>query len=338
MRKRTLRSAESAEAVEPLGLSVSELERQAQGWLLDCEIRQLSSNTLDLRRVITGKLLWYLREQGHTHCDGVAVRAFLAYLANGHKQEGGRWGNGQLTRAPRPKTIKLYYDDLAAMFRFLVGQGVVVKNPMEGISKPVVRQDQVQPFTGEQVQALLSAAKRSENPRRNEAIILFLLDTGARASEVCSLKVGDVDLTQKRCSVAGKGNKKRQICFGPTTARALLKYLSEAPRPEDAGLFLSDKGGSAGEGLTRVGLRLLFVRLGKVAKLSGVRCSPHTFRHTFAVNFLRRGGNVFTLKELLGHTALHMVNRYVALAQADLDAQHRLYSPVEGLLGGKAKR
>jgi site-specific recombinase XerD len=59
------------------------------------------------------------------------------------------------------------------------------------------------------------------------------------------------------------------------------------------------------------------------------RCSPHTFRHTFAISFLRAGGNVFTLKEMLGHTSLAMTNRYVAIAQADISKQHAQFSPVK---------
>ena len=90
---------------------------------------------------------------------------------------------------------------------------------------------------------------------------------------------------------------------------------------------------AAGAGLTRTGLRVLIGRLGKVAKVETTRCSPHTFRHTFSVEFLRAGGNVFTLQQLLGHTHLHMTNRYVALAQADIENQHRQFSPVARLKG-----
>jgi site-specific recombinase XerD len=72
-------------------------------------------------------------------------------------------------------------------------------------------------------------------------------------------------------------------------------------------------------------------RLGRVAGLQACRCTTHTFRHTFSVEFLRAGGNVFTLKELLGHTTLAMVNHYVALAQADIENQHRQFSPADRL-------
>lgn len=112
--------------------------------------------------------------------------------------------------------------------------------------------------------------------------------------------------------------------------------MNEEEREKKDPLFLSDRGNGAGEGLTRHGLRFLIVRLGKAARLDGsTRVSPHTFRHTFAIEFLRAGGNVFTLQQLLGHTHLAMTNRYVAIAQADITAQHRQFSPVARLKGGK---
>ena len=79
--------------------------------------------------------------------------------------------------------------------------------------------------------------------------------------------------------------------------------------------------------MNRDALLKLLIRLGAKA---GVRdCHPHRFRHTFAVNFLRNGGNAFELQMALGHTTLQMVQTYLALAQADLDAAHRKASPVE---------
>ena len=64
------------------------------------------------------------------------------------------------------------------------------------------------------------------------------------------------------------------------------------------------------------------------------RCSPHTFRHTFAVMFLRAGGNVFTCQNLLGHTHLAMTQRYVSIASDDVASQHQRFSPVERLRSG----
>src|SRR5262249_54824408 len=150
-----------------------------------------------------------------------------------------------------------------------------------------------------------------------------------RASELCGLKQRDVDFQGKRCVVLGKGNKHRTVPFGGTAARALWAYLKDDPREAGDPLFMSERG----EPFTRSGLLQLMERLGKTAKRAAVRCSPHTFRHTLGVEFLRAGGNVFTLQQLLGHTDLKMTNRYVALAQADIENQHRQFSPADRLKG-----
>jgi site-specific recombinase XerD len=107
----------------------------------------------------------------------------------------------------------------------------------------------------------------------------------------------------------------------------LRAYLREEERTPDQHLFLSERGQNAGEPFLRGGILQLIERLGKKAGIQGVRCSPHTFRHTFAIEFLRNGGNLFTLKQILGHTSLQVTNRYVSLAQADIQSQHRQFSP-----------
>ena len=310
-------------------IATADLEWFAEGWLLDSDMRQLSAQTVAARRFLIDKLLWFLHRNQLTLCGSSELRAFLAYVSRGHETPEGRWGNPANRDRVKPGTVHTYHGNLRTLFRFLVAEGTLEESPMEALRAPVVRKDQVQPFTPEQLEALLAAAKRSRHPRRDELILLFLLDTGARASELCSLRVRDLDLTARRCTVLGKGNKSRALCFGARTTRALWAYLRAEERDPDTPLFTADAGHQPGEALTRSGLLQLIKRLGKSAGVECARCSPHTFRHTFAVSFLRNGGNVFTLKELLGHTTLAMVNRYVVLAQADLENQHRQFSPVD---------
>jgi site-specific recombinase XerD len=325
-------------------LSVSDLEYHAANWLLDSEVRQLSPNTTYSRKLVTDKLVWFLRQRELVRCGPAELRAFLAYLSTGHTQPEGRWGDGDQAapavrkKALRPASAKTFYARLQTFFNFLLDEGVIEQSPMATLKSPVARADQIIPFTREQQEALLAAARKSRHPKRDEAILLFLLDTGARASELCGLRVKDVDLTGRRCRVRGKGDKDRVLPFGGVTTKALWAYLREEPRDEKAPLFLSDRGENAGEHMTRSGLLQLFRRLGKVAKVEACRCSPHTCRHTFGIEFLRAGGSEFTLQMLLGHTDLAMTRRYVAIAQADVEAQHRSASPVDRLRGGGKRR
>jgi site-specific recombinase XerD len=322
MDNRPLSSAKTEPAMD-----VAELARYADGWLLSGEISQHSPRTLELRRMVVGNLLWFLKDRELPSCGTLELRQFLAYLTNGHKEPGGRWGNPQMTRPVRPRTVRDYHGHLRAFFRWIVSEDGLNASPVDRIPPPVSRPDQIQPFTPDQAQALLLAAKRSKQSRRDEAMLWFMLDTGVRASELCGLRRCDVDFQGRRCTVLGKGDKHRTLPFGGTAAKALWNYLKDEPRDPEEPLFLSQRG----EPLTRSGLLQLIERLGKVAHVEATRCSPHTFRHTFAVEFLRAGGNVFTLQQLLGHTDLKMTNRYVALAQADIENQHRQFSPADRL-------
>lgn len=314
-------------------LSLASLERYADGWFLSGEISQHSESTLATRRLMVRNLLWFLRHKGYASCSLMELRAFLAYLTNGHKEPGGRWGNPRMTRPVKPRTVKDYHGHLRTLFRWIVEEGGLTVSPMERIPSPIDRPDAIQPFTDEQVNALLAAAKRSQQPRRDEAFLLFLLDTGVRASELAHLRFQDIDLSTKKATVEGKGGKTRPVYFGRATARALWQYLNRDGREAEEPVFQSERG----EALTRSGVFQLVERLGKEASVRGVRCSPHTFRHTFAVTFLRNGGNQFSLMNLLGHTNIAMTARYVRLAQADVEKQHRQFSPADSLKG-KGKR
>jgi site-specific recombinase XerD len=224
--------------------------------------------------------------------------------------------------------VRTYYAHLRSFFNWLVGEGLLETSPLAALSPPQARPDQIQPFTREQVEALLLAARRASYPQRDEAILLFLLDTGVRASELCTIKMNDVDLFSCRAQVLGKGNKRRSVYFGRRCARALRTYLRREYRTPDYPLFTTERGEAA---LTRSGLLQIIHKMGKRAGIQVTRCSPHTFRHTFAVEFLRAGGNVFSLQQLLGHTGLQITQRYVALAQADIQTQHRQFSPGDRL-------
>ena len=156
--------------------------------------------------------------------------------------------------------------------------------------------------------------------------MLILLDTGLRISEVVSIKEQDIDWNRNSIRVMGKGSKERVVPFGRTVKRALLAYLKR--RGHIVGndhIFVSE----LGDPLWREPVRRNIRKYGARAGLTGVRCSPHTFRHTFACNWIRNGGDVFSLQRILGHSTMHTVRLYVNLADSDLEAAHLKWSPVD---------
>ena len=172
---------------------------------------------------------------------------------------------------------------------------------------------------------------RTSTGLRNLALVRMLLDTGLRASELCNLRLDDLNLATGEIRVlSGKGGKDRHVAVGVRTLAALHVYVYRY-RPEPAlpalgePLFLRQEGYP----LTRGSLYLCIRRLR--ARCGIPRLTVHLFRHTFAVSYLKAGGDVLTLQRILGHTSLHMVNHYVHLAHSDVVARHRRHSPVDRL-------
>ena len=122
----------------------------------------------------------------------------------------------------------------------------------------------------------------------------------------------------------GKGGKGRFVYVEKFTRRELWRYLTqrEDGEDQDAPLFVARND----KRLNNNSLRLVLNRLGVKAGVPNVH--PHRFRHTFAIEFLRAGGDVFSLQKLLGHSTLDMVKNYVAIAQIDIQNAHRRASPV----------
>lgn len=327
-------------SVAPSNLSVDNFAVLLNEYIQECELRLYSARTIESRRLFIGNLLWFLQHKDFRECGVSELRQFFHYLINGHTEPGGRFGHKHLNRPVRPVTVKDYYNCIRPFFDWLVTRRVLAENPFEWIPTPHVRNEVKEPLSISQFQELIHSASKTLQPLRDVAILSLLLDTGCRASELISLKREDIDWDNRSCRVLGKGNKFRTIYFGEKTATALKAYVSssgpaENSEPESLPLFLSTRGvePDSMEGtrsLTRSGLLQLVERLSRAAGIKG-SCSPHVLRRTFAVQTLRNGANVFSVQAMLGHTDLQMTRRYCAVANADVEAQHRAFAPMDRL-------
>ncbi len=156
---------------------------------------------------------------------------------------------------------------------------------------------------------------------------MMMLDTGLRVSELVHLKPTDIDMETGSVTVThGKGGKQRVVRIGFKTQKALWRYIKRWRHGYSDGLFLN----RSSEPLDVRGVTLMVRRISKEAGVEGVHV--HRLRHTFAISFLRTGGDVFTLQYLLGHSTLQMVQRYLQSLNAD-DAMnaHRRFSPMDNL-------
>lgn len=235
--------------------------------------------------------------------------------------------SGAIARPARrlsKKTLLNMHIALSALWTWAVAEGFAEEHALRGrIRPPHAQRAPIDALTGDQLKSLLETVNGNA---RNKAIIMFMASTGVRASELCDMRVGDVDLKARSAMVTGKGDKKRMVPFGSKTGSALFHYIAQRPGSEpNEPVFLSENGGA----LTRGALLLLIRRAGQRAEIRDLH--PHRLRHTFAISYIRNGGDVFTLQQILGHASLEMVRRYVRLAGTDVQAAHRRADPVDNL-------
>lgn len=285
-----------------------------------------------------------LSKCGDVEVEGVTrdeLRSFFAWLRSAYKPRRISGDDSPLS----PKTVRNVWASLSSFFTW-VSDEFESPNPMKGVPAPRFERAPVAPFSRDDVEELLKAcvlcrkakttyrrgfSMRRVTARRDQAIILTLLDTGLRASELCSVTVGDVDLRTGRVDVkhgragGAKGGKGRVVYLGKAARRSVWRYLAEREDGEDpdAPLFST----KFDRKMNKDSLRLLITGLGKKAGVK--KCHPHRFRHTFAITYLRSGGDVFTLQALLGHSTLDMVRHYALIAEIDIQQAHRRASPAD---------
>ena len=272
-----------------------------------------------------------------TEITPLDIRAFILYL-----REKRRFDNHPLNPAQERglsgHTINTYLRSIRIFFSWLLAEGITKENPFDRVKIPRAPRKVVPTFTESQIGTLLGAIDTaSPEGYRNYAMILMLLDTGLRVSELAGLRLPDVSVADGMLKVLGKGNKERVVPMGRQVAHHLWRYISLC-RPEPATphidhVFLTRDG----RPLSKDRVEKVMHRYGCKAGIAGVRSSPHTLRHTAAVSFLRNGGDVFSLQRMLGHTTLEMTRRYCELADVDVKRAHMTASPVDNLELGHTK-
>jgi integrase/recombinase XerD len=299
-----------------------------------------SQKTIEWHRTALGLLRLFLQEDlDITLIDDIEADDISAWF--GHLR-GTPAARGKV-RSER--TVQTYARSARAFFHWLVRRGTLEHNPFDRVIFPKVGRPLIQTITTEEFEKLLLACAPPHETGsfaeraavRNRAILWLLYDTGIRVSELTSLRLGDLDRKKGVITVTGKGAKERRIALGQNCLRNLAYYLDKH-RPCEEELA---EWGSAGEDhlflsetrqpLTKNGMEMLFKRLKKRADIVGKRISPHILRHTFAMNYLIKSNDPFSLQELLGHEDLTTVLNYIHMNDTILQEQKRKYSPGDHL-------
>ena len=177
-----------------------------------------------------------------------------------------------------------------------------------------------------EMEALLAAPdRRTAQGRRDYALLLFLYNAGARATEAAQLKVGDLDIRAAYASITGKGGKQRLCPLWPATIKELEALIGGRSTAE--AVFVN----RLGHPITRFGIHTLVERYAlriraKFPALATKRVSPHSIRHSTATHLLRAGVDINTIRGWLGHVSLETTNVY---AEIDLEMKAKALAKCE---------
>ncbi len=270
---------------------------------------------------------WYhLLGAGQNEIDKNHIRSFILYLQQ----------NAKTPHTGKPlssSTVQGYIRTLKVFFSWLLREEYINYNPMTRIPVPRAPIRVINTLNHERIKKLTTLCHTSNGSGyRNLTIILLLLESGMRVNELVNIDYSDLDLTEGYIKIKkAKGNKERLVPIGSIVQKSLWKYINryrpQPLTPKVTRLFLTEHGLP----LTKSGVQQMLRRYGRKAGITGVRCSPHTFRYTFAKNYLLNGGDVFSLQKILGHSSLASVRIYLNLFAEDLKKQHIRYSPITDL-------
>jgi integrase/recombinase XerD len=163
---------------------------------------------------------------------------------------------------------------------------------------------------------------------RDYTIMLLMLETGIRVNELAGLSLSDIRWEDNLvCIRNAKSYRERLVPIQSEMKKQFKKYIAIRGYVESEALFVTIDGSR----LTRRGIQQRIIKYGGMAKIEGVRCSCHTFRHTFAKISVQQGANIFELQAILGHTSMEIVKTYVNLFGTDVRESHKKFSPLKVL-------
>lgn len=317
---------------------MTQLSEAIELFMSDKRRQNFSENTLSDYAVTFRKLISFLQDDPRytndpefTEITPNVIRSFLDSL-----------------KGVSAKTVLNRYCALSSLWTWAVDEGDLCQvHIMRKVKPPRPDKRAIVPFTRAEVKQVLGVLTASKpftkkdgeasqareldalTAARNRAIIYFLLDTGVRASEICGIRVKHVRPGEQGGYLAeipaeaAKMKRGRLVAISAITWRLVRAYLDArvATGPEDY-LFTTNEGGQ----MKRDTIRQM---MDHIKQRTGIReVNAHRFRHTFAITYLRNGGDTFSLQAMLGHTTLDMVKRYLAIATADIERVHLKASPV----------
>lgn len=277
-------------------------------FILSRQAMRVTSSTLAFYNYTLNSFTAWIESQSLQSPQEVTARHVRAYLAE------------LIARELSDNTVNCHARAIRTMLKFWHAEKYM--NDAVKFEMPKIEKKRLPVLTADEVSTILVSCKSP----RDKAIILLMVDTGLRRSEVIALNWSDLDFGTGLAQVKrGKGGKARSVVIGATCRRALLAYRRTLEKITDTAPLLQTQTGTR---FTGNGFMQIFKRL---RKLTGIYISPHSLRRTFVILSLRSGMDVLHLQALLGHSTLAMVEHYAQMQDEDLLQAHNAYSPIDNL-------
>jgi integrase/recombinase XerC len=221
----------------------------------------------------------------------VMVTDFLAFVSS--------------MRTYKPKTFHRIISTLSSFYRFLYMQGAVVTNPLMGIERPRIKQQEVKYLKHSQVLRLIDSI---EDPR-DKLIVRTIYSTGVRVSELCNMNIEDIDFEEHTIRILGKGDKIRMVFVDQETLDDIRKFIGNKIIGP---LFI----GQQGKHISPRAIQHIFKNYAPLG------ITPHKIRHSYASELYRRSKNLRVVQENLGHTSIKTTEIYL---HTDIDERRQVY-------------
>ena len=267
--------------------------------------RNYSNNTIIAYKNNILQLINYLDSININDIKSVKYETIRGYLSYLHENK------------YKSKSISRMISSMRSFFKYLKVENVISNNPMTLISNPKLEKKLPKYLTINEVEKILNVPDMNDKIGIRDAFILELLYvSGIRVSELVNIKLNDIEESQRRIKILGKGNKERYVLYGSRCSELLKKYISVRSDflkyPNDY-LILS----KTGRKINTREIRNIINRIKTKAGIS-ISISPHTFRHTFATHMLNEGADIRAVQELLGHENLSTTTIYTHLTNEKL--------------------
>lgn len=301
--------------LENYGSSLKALNRSPKtiGWYL--EILDMYFSFLSLNN-----LLKPISELG--------TQELKSYLL--HLQGRNRWPGSQHIRDKgqlSAYSIQGHVRAIKAFFSWLYREGLIDENPLAKSPLPKVPKNLIKTIAAMDMKKLLNQVDRGTPAGdRLYCVLMVLMDTGVRISELVNIKIPNINMSRGIMTVTGKGQKQRDVPFSNIIRKDLIRYINKSRSlisiVELDYLFPA----KYGDHITINSVQQALRRLSKKAGIT--KCHPHIFRHTFATMFIASNGPAPILKEIMGHQSYQTTEKYIHLKTEDLKKQHQLHSPI----------